>query len=241
MKKKAEEKKELIKKAEKLCIQSGIPVEPAAVESESPVEELRLADSIILQMGSATGAQEEMLLKKIENIISQDRDLRKKQDKPSEGFLPAGDLVSTTAALVNDIKSLVKDEERQTASDAHETAEAIAEHGVTVEGVTVMCGFLEQGGPDLMQNVINALERRNPEGVSVLAADKNGSSVIICSAGKEARNRGFHASAVLTKIGKQAGGGGGGSPSFARGGGGDPKKTREALEDLETILADIKT
>jgi len=236
VKKKAEEKKEIIKKAEDLYTQSGIPVETTQIQGDSPVDELRLADDLIFQIHSSTGAQEDMLLKKIENMISQDLDLRKTQGKSLQGFLPAGNVVSITGALLDDIKSLLKDEEQQTVSDANVQAEAIAENSVTVKGIEIMGGFLARSNTDYMQNVIRGLERKNPEGISVVAADNNGSSVVMCSAGREAQDKGFDASVLLKRIGEQAGGGGGGSASFARGGGGDPEKTRGLLESLENIL-----
>lgn len=93
---------------------------------------------------------------------------------------------------------------------------------------------------DALRMITDRVRESDPQAVIVLAGVSGGKVVFAAACGKEAVKSGAHAGNLLRAAAKITGGGGGGRPDSATAGGRDASRIAEALQSVESGLADVK-
>jgi alanyl-tRNA synthetase len=62
---------------------------------------------------------------------------------------------------------------------------------------------------------------------------------LVVSVSQDLVGKGYHAGKIIKEVATICGGGGGGRPDMAQAGGKDPAKLAEALEHVQSLIADV--
>ena len=108
-----------------------------------------------------------------------------------------------------------------------------------IAGVNVLTAELEDLDNSALRNLNDQLKDKIDSAVIVLASKGDNKVIFVASVTEDLIDKGFKAGNIISKVAGIAGGGGGGRPDMAQAGGSKPKKTAEALAEVEKIVREI--
>ena len=133
-----------------------------------------------------------------------------------------------------DLEKALAEVRRQAAGDS---AAALAEAAVEVEGVRVAACRVEAEDVPAMRNLADGLRDSLGSGVGVLGAEVKGRvSFIAVVTDDLIQSRGLKAGDIVKEVARIAGGSGGGRPHMAQAGGKDPSRIDEAIGAAAEIV-----
>ncbi|MBQ8569601.1 MAG: alanine--tRNA ligase [Oscillospiraceae bacterium] len=149
------------------------------------------------------------------------------------------ELPSKCAAAAAEIKTLEKEKAELNSKLASSALDGIMDKAVDVNGVKAVKVSVKNTAPDVLRSMGDKIKDMSADVVAVLAADNGANGSMLCVCGKDAVAKGAHAGKMVQKITAITGGKGGGRPDSAMAGVGDTSKIAEALEAVESVVAEF--
>lgn len=152
--------------------------------------------------------------------------------------VPAAQLVTRVAALVDEVKSLKKQASQRKAESAPAaSADDLLASAVEVGPAKVIATSLGDAPPDELRQRIDVLRRKLGTGLAVLLVSAaEGKVNLAAGLTPDLIEKGLHAGQWLKEVAPVVGGGGGGRPDMAQAGGKDPARIPDALEKALAVL-----
>lgn len=119
---------------------------------------------------------------------------------------------------------------------SHIEAGNITEQVQEINGVKVLAAEVNAADMDQLRNLSDELKVKLGSAIIVLGAVSGGKVNIVASVSPELVKAGYHAGNLVKEVATRCGGGGGGRPDMAQAGGKDPKKLKEALGAVFTLI-----
>ncbi len=151
------------------------------------------------QVSRRLAAPREMVVGKLEALLSEQDSLRKKIERLERALASA----SATGQLMD--------------------------RATNVDGVRVLATEVEAPSLDALRYVGDSIRKEMASGVAVLATEIDERPQFVAIVSRDLVERGLHAGKLLRRVASVAGGGGGGRPDMAQGGGNDSSKIHAAL------------
>lgn len=155
---------------------------------------------------------------------------------------PYADLSERVKQIQEQARSLEKQLEKEQAQHAVSSANSLIAEGekITVGDKEIFLIRREIPGctADQLNQMLDLLRDKAPEGISVLGTQTEGKAVLVCGV-SPSLTKAFPAGKIIKSAAAITGGGGGGRPDRAQAGGKDGSKLPEALERIPEILAGI--
>lgn len=145
-----------------------------------------------------------------------------------------GELVKKVEGLVNDTKSLQKENEKLKAQISKAEAGEVLDKAEEINGVKALVASFANMDMNALRNMGDTL--KDKVDVVVLASHVEGKVSLIAMATKEAMDKGAHCGNIISRAVKLVNGGGGGRPNMAQAGGKDHTKIAEALAEATVVI-----
>lgn len=152
--------------------------------------------------------------------------------------VPLFDVSERTAANIRAMKESGEKQKKRKERISDGNLPELSEESVIDAGyplVIAHVGHAEVGDLRHVWDVLRA--RMEKPGAAILAADNNGTPILLAAATPEAQEAGFDAGAVIKKISPAIKGGGGGKPSMAQAGGKDVAGIEDALATARQMFS----
>ena len=152
-----------------------------------------------------------------------------------------GEQVETVRQLFERVRSLEKELAELRAGQVKGASADLAARARTVDGARVLVAALDESQSSEIDTVMDGLRDRLENAVIVLAAERDGRVVFLCTVSDNLVERGLHAGNLVKELARLTGGGGGGKPTRAQAGGKDPVRLPEALSLAERRIEETLT
>jgi len=139
-------------------------------------------------------------------------------------------------SLMKQQKEMAKEIEALKAKMAGSAAEDIIKTAENVNGVNVVCAFVDDADSNALKTMGDELKNKLGSAVVALAGVKDGKISLVVMATDDAVKKGAHSGNVIKAAAAVCGGGGGGRPNMAQAGGKDASKITEALEKAKEVI-----
>ncbi len=151
----------------------------------------------------------------------------------------ANELVHKVEAIMADMKE--KDKTIAALNDkiANARMANIFDNAKEIKGAKIVAALLNGVSGDMLKNMCDRGRDLNPNIICVLVGTVDDKATICVACGKDAVAMGAHAGNIVRKVAEIAGGKGGGKPDMAMAGAKDLTKLDEAIEAVETIVAEM--
>ncbi len=147
-----------------------------------------------------------------------------------------GEVVKKIEYLVNDHKTLEKENEKLKAEIANAKAGSLIEQAQKIGNIQALISKQDNLDMNALRNMGDTLKDKLENGVVVLASAVEGKVNLVVMATKGAVDQGIHCGNIISQAVKVVNGGGGGRPNMAQAGGKDPSKIMEALEVAKQVI-----
>ncbi|MCR4645585.1 MAG: alanine--tRNA ligase [Oscillospiraceae bacterium] len=151
----------------------------------------------------------------------------------------AAELPAKCAALTAQLRETEKTVESLRQKIAGSVLDDIVKNAKTVAGVQVIGAAVEGAGADMLRKMGDQIKSGDAPVIAVLAGVGGEKGQLYCTANKAALDKGAHAGKIVQKLAALTGGKGGGRPDSAMAGIGDQSKIKDALAELEAIVAEF--
>ena len=141
----------------------------------------------------------------------------------------AFEVAAKVAALQDELKAALKENEQLKAKLAKEAAGDVTADAVEYQGVKLLVKELSDVDMNGMRDLGDDTKNKLGEAFIVFACEANGKANLIAMATDGAMKKGAHAGNLIKEIASLVGGGGGGRPNMAQAGGKNPAVIQEAL------------
>ncbi len=146
------------------------------------------------------------------------------------------EVVKKIEYLVNDHKSLEKENEKLKAEIANAKAGSLLQQALKIGNIQALISKQDNLDMNALRNMGDTLKDKLENGVVVLASAVEGKVNLVVMATKGAVDQGIHCGNIISQAVKVVNGGGGGRPNMAQAGGKDPSKIMEALEVAKQVI-----
>ena len=150
----------------------------------------------------------------------------------------AFEVAAKVAALQDELKAALKENEQLKAKLAKEAAGDVTADAVEYQGVKLLVKELSDVDMNGMRDLGDDTKNKLGEAFIVFACEANGKANLIAMATDGAMKKGAHAGNLIKEIASLVGGGGGGRPNMAQAGGKNPAGIQEALEKAMEVMKD---
>ncbi|MBR3629168.1 MAG: alanine--tRNA ligase, partial [Oscillospiraceae bacterium] len=149
------------------------------------------------------------------------------------------ELPAKCAALTAQLRETEKTVESLRQKLAGSALDDIVKNAKTVCGVQVIGAAVEGAGADMLRKMGDQIKGGDAPVIAVLAGVGGEKGQLYCTANKAALDKGAHAGKIVQKMAALTGGKGGGRPDSAMAGIGDQSKVKDALAQLEAVVAEF--
>lgn len=163
------------------------------------------------------------------------------------GLKEAAHTVKATPATLNErlgkmneeIKGLKSELEKLRSQAAKDAVGDISDKVEEVKGIKLIAASVPSADMNALRDLADQMKDKYPDGVFVLAAEKDGKANLVVMAGKGAIEKGAHAGNMIKKLAPMVGGGGGGRDNMAQAGGKDPSGIEKMLKSAAAVLEEM--
>ncbi|PYI53499.1 alanine--tRNA ligase [Paenibacillus flagellatus] len=148
------------------------------------------------------------------------------------------DVPKRVDAMLAQIKELNRENESLRGKLSAIEAGSLADGAKTVAGVTLLAAKVNAGDMDSLRHIVDQMKAKLGSAVIVLGAVSDDKVNLVAAVTPDLVQRGFHAGKLVKEAAARCGGGGGGRPDMAQAGGKEPSKLAEALQAVESLVAD---
>lgn len=110
----------------------------------------------------------------------------------------------------------------------------------TFDGFNLYLKKFKDQSMDGLKQLSDQLQAKDSQGLILLFSSQDDKIAIVSAAGDKARESGYKANRIVSKIAKQLGGGGGGRKHFATAGAKDLEKLNDVISNINHILVEVK-
>ncbi len=144
--------------------------------------------------------------------------------------------VSKIEAIQAENKALSKEIESLKEKMAGGGIEDMKKSAKEINGVTVVTGRLKDADVNTLRKIGDTMKDAFSCEVTIIASETDGKVSLVCSANKEATQKGIHCGMIIKEIASHVGGSGGGRPDSAQAGGKDASGIDGALSAALTVI-----
>ena len=109
----------------------------------------------------------------------------------------------------------------------------------TIGDVQLLAAQVAAADMDALRTTVDQLKQKLGSAIIVLGAVSEQKVNLVVSVSQDLVGKGYHAGKIIKEVATICGGGGGGRPDMAQAGGKDPAKLAEALEHVQSLIADV--
>ncbi|MDE5946160.1 MAG: alanine--tRNA ligase [Oscillospiraceae bacterium] len=149
------------------------------------------------------------------------------------------ELPEKCASVAGELKEKEKTIESLSQQIANSKIDGIFDNAKEINGIKVVSVKLENTDKDMLRKLGDALKAKETSFIAVIAGVSDGKGTFYCVCTDDAVKKGTHAGNIVKKISAVTGGKGGGRPDNAMAGAGDINKIKDALLNLEDIVAEM--
>jgi alanyl-tRNA synthetase len=149
------------------------------------------------------------------------------------------DIVLRIDGLLNDYRSLQRENESLTAKLGNFEANSIIDKAVTINGVTVLATKVNAKDMNSLRGMMDDLKNKLQSAIVVLGAVEDGKVNLVAGVTKDLVEKGYHAGKLIKEVAERCGGKGGGRPDMAQAGAKNPENLTEALEFVEELVQSV--
>ncbi|MGM0874366.1 MAG: alanine--tRNA ligase [Bacillota bacterium] len=149
------------------------------------------------------------------------------------------DIVLRIDGLLNDYRSLQRENESLTAKLGNFEANSIVDKAVTINGVTVLATKVNAKDMNSLRGMMDDLKNKLQSAIVVLGAAEDGKVNLVAGVTKDLVEKGYHAGKLIKEVAERCGGKGGGRPDMAQAGAKNPENLTEALEFVEELVESV--
>lgn len=149
------------------------------------------------------------------------------------------DIVSRINGLLQDYRSLQRENESLTTKLGNLEAGNVVDQAVTVNGVTVLAVQVNAKDMNSLRGMMDDLKNKLQSAIVVLGASEDGKVNLIAGVTKDLVDKGYHAGKLIKEVAERCGGKGGGRPEMAQAGAKQPEKLTEALKYVEEWVESV--
>ncbi len=146
------------------------------------------------------------------------------------------EVTGRVASLLEEVKSLQKENEKLKAKIAKEAAGDMTGEAEEINGISILAKQLSDVDMNGMRELGDETKDKLGEAFLVFACESGGKANLIAMATPEAVKKGAHAGNLIKEIASAVGGGGGGRPNMAQAGGKNPAAIPEALKKAKEVM-----
>lgn len=148
------------------------------------------------------------------------------------------DVPKRVEAMLGQIKELGRENESLRGKLSAIEAGSLTDSAKQVGGVTLLAAKVDAGDMDSLRTIVDQMKVKLGSAVIVVGAVSDGKVNLVAAVTPDLVQQGFHAGKLVKEAASRCGGGGGGRPDMAQAGGKDPSKLDEALQAVETLVAE---
>ncbi len=149
------------------------------------------------------------------------------------------ELPAKCAALTAQLRETEKTVESLRAKMAGSALDDVMKNAKDVNGVSVIGTAIEGANADMLRKMGDQIKSREGAVIAVLAGVGGEKGQLYCVVTKDAQAKGGHAGNIVKQVAALTGGKGGGKPDSAMAGIGDQSKVKDALAQLEAVVAEF--
>ncbi len=149
------------------------------------------------------------------------------------------ELPAKCAALTAQLRETEKTIESLRAKMAGSALDDIMKSAKDVKGVSVIGTAVEGASADMLRKMGDQIKGNEGAVIAVLAGVGGEKGQLYCVVTKDAQAKGAHAGNIVKQVAALTGGKGGGKPDSAMAGIGDQSKVKDALAQLEAVVAEF--
>ncbi len=149
------------------------------------------------------------------------------------------ELPAKCAALTAQLRETEKTVESLRAKMAGSALDDVMKNAKDVNGVSVIGTAVEGANADMLRKMGDQIKSREGAVIAVLAGVGGEKGQLYCVVTKDAQAKGGHAGNIVKQVAALTGGKGGGKPDSAMAGIGDQSKVKDALAQLDTVVAEF--
>lgn len=182
----------------------------------------------VRRIEAATGKNAYQYLNELLNILKEAADDLKAN---------VTDVPKRIVALHGQLKELERENDSLKSRLSHIEAGSITDQVKEINGIKVLATEVNVSDMEQLRSLTDELKATLGSAIVVLGAVQGDKVNIVASVSPDLIKAGYHAGNIAKEVATRCGGGGGGRPDMAQAGGKDPKKLREALQAVFTLIS----
>lgn len=147
------------------------------------------------------------------------------------------DVPKKLEATHQQMKEIIRENDSLKSRLSHIEAGNITEQVQEINGIKVLATEVNAADMDQLRNLTDELKVKLGSAIIVLGAVNGDKVNIVASVSQDLIKAGYHAGNLVKEVATRCGGGGGGRPDMAQAGGKDPKKLKDALSAVFTLIS----
>ena len=146
------------------------------------------------------------------------------------------DVESKVSSLLQEVKSLTKENDKLKAKIAKDAAGNVTDAAEDVNGIKILAKQLEGVDMNGLRDLGDETKNKLGEALILFVSEQNGKVMLLAMATDGAVKKGAHAGNLIREVASVVGGGGGGRPNMAQAGGKKPEAIPEALTKAIEVM-----
>ncbi len=146
------------------------------------------------------------------------------------------DVESKVSSLLQEVKSLTKENDKLKAKIAKDAAGNVTDAAEDVNGIKILAKQLEGVDMNGLRDLGDETKNKLGEALILFVSEQNGKVMLMAMATDGAVKKGAHAGNLIREVASVVGGGGGGRPNMAQAGGKKPEAIPEALAKAVEVM-----
>ena len=146
------------------------------------------------------------------------------------------DVESKVSSLLQEVKSLTKENDKLKAKIAKDAAGNVTDAAEDVNGIKILAKQLEGVDMNGLRDLGDETKNKLGEALILFVSEQNGKVMLLAMATDGAVKKGAHAGNLIREVASVVGGGGGGRPNMAQAGGIKPEAIPEALTKAIEVM-----